>query len=261
MNQKMKSRQPVYHTFQILSQVPDLIHGFFTRHGGVSEPPYDTLNVVWSNGDSKDAVRENLHRIKDVLQLDRLVEAPQVHGDTIHVVDETMLAQADGHPTVRFNSPGDALVTCLRGVGLLIKVADCQAVFLVDPVQKVIANVHCGWRGSVVTILPKVVRFLKDRFGTCPEDLMATIGPSLGPCCGEFRNYHHELPPSFWSFQMKPRYFNFWAISRRQLLDAGLHSEHIEVTGRCTVCETLDFFSYRGESVTGRMAAVVGWNQ
>lgn len=259
MDQHAENHRLVRHTFELLSRVPNLIHGVFTRHGGVSRPPYSSLNVVWSNGDAKDAVWENLRRIKQVLSLDRLVAAPQVHGDTIHVVDEVILAQTENHAPVQFVAPGDALVTNLRGIGLLIKIADCQAVFLVDPVQKVIAGVHSGWRGSVREIVPKTVGFLANRFGSRPENLLATVSPSLGPCCGEFRNYHDELPASFLPFQTRPCYFDFWAITRHQLLGAGVLPEHIEVAGRCTKCETHDFFSYRGEGTTGRMAAVIGW--
>jgi YfiH family protein len=252
---------PVRHTFKILSGIPDLVHGVFTRHGGVSRPPYDTLNVAWNNGDSQEAVRENLARIKSTLALDRLVASPQVHGDDVHVIDETALQRAEDRPPILVAPPGDALATSLRGVGLLIKIADCQAIFLVDPVRKVIANVHCGWRGTVKELAPKVVRTLRERFGCRPRDLLATVSPSLGPCCAEFRSYRDELPPSFWPYEAKPRYFDFWAISRSQLLTAGLLPHNIEIARRCTVCEARDFFSYRGESTTGRLAAVLAWKE
>ena len=156
--------------------------------------------------------------------------------------------------------PGDALVTRMHGIGLLIKIADCQAVFLVDPVREVIANVHCGWRGNVKNIIGKVVRFLEVEFGSRPSDLLATISPSLGPVA-LFPKFSPELPEAFWDFQPTPRYFDLWAISRRQLLEAGLLPENIEFAGRCTVCEREHFFSYRAETITGRMAAVIGWNK
>jgi len=249
--------KPPYYRFDLLSRVPGLVHGVFTRHGGVSRPPYATLNVGWSNGDAREAVRENLDRVRDAMGVDVLVSGRQFHGDTIHLVDEEVLAAA--RPPVLVTPPGDALVTTLRGVGLLIKVADCQSIFLVDPVHGVIANVHSGWRGSVCGIGGKTVRFMRDRFGSRPRDILATVGPSLGPCCGEFRNYRDELPESFHSFQVRPEYFDFWAITRRQLLDEGLRDEHVEAAGICTACGTGEFFSYRGERDTGRLAAVIGW--
>jgi polyphenol oxidase len=250
---------PIRHTFENLSKVPDLLHGVFTRHGGVSRQPYATLNTAWNDGDAPEAVRENLIRVRGAMGVERLVASKQTHGDTIHVVDEECLARATARHPVLFTPPGDALVTNLRGVGLLIKIADCQAIFLVDPVREVIANVHCGWRGSVRSIPEKVVAMLRDRFGTKPEDLLAGISPSLGPCCAEFRNYSRELPAPLWSFQTKAEHFDFWAISRWQLMKAGLRPDRIEIANRCTVCESGDFFSYRGERTTGRNGAVLAW--
>jgi hypothetical protein len=248
-------------SFPIIAAIPQLRHGVFNRHGGVSRPPYDSLNVAWTNGDQQEAVRENLRRVKESLGVDELLAAPQVHGDTITIIDENSLPPVDPHLPVRITAPADALVTGLRGVGLLIKVADCQAVFLVDPVRQVVANIHCGWRGSVQGILGKVVALLERRFQSRPVDLLATISPSLGPCCAEFRSYHRELPPSFLPFKIGDNHFDFWAISRWQLEQAGLRPEHIEVSTHCTVCGTDRFFSYRAARVTGRMAAVVGWRR
>lgn len=252
--------KPLWHTFQNLSAVPGLVHGIFTRHGGVSEQPYATLNVAWSNGDAPEAVQENLVRIKSAMGVARMVATKQTHGDNIHVVDEECLAQASVRHPISLTSSGDALVTEQRDIGLLIKIADCQAIFLVDPVRHIIANVHCGWRGSTDEVPVKVIAMMKDRFGCRPQDLLAGISPSLGPCCAEFRNYAEELPAAFWRFQTRPTYFDFWAITRWQLICAGLRPEHIEVANRCTVCEANMFFSYRGEKTTGRNAAVLAWH-
>ncbi len=247
------------HVFPGLSRVPGLVHGIFKRHGGVSLPPYAALNVAWNNGDNPRFVHENLSRIEKDLGLDCLAAGRQVHGDRILLVDENALGRAETRGHLVITPPGDALVTRLRGVGLLIKIADCQAVFLVDPVQNVVANVHCGWRGSVQELPAKVVRFLRDRLGCRPEDLLAAVSPSLGPCCAEFRNYRTELPASFAAYQAAPLHFDFWAVTRGQLEEAGVRSDRIEIAQVCTVCESRDYFSYRGEKVTGRNAAVIGW--
>lgn len=246
-------------SFKSLALLDDLTHGVYTRHGGVSLPPYASLNTVWNNGDDPEAVRENLSRIKRDAGVDVLVASPQVHGDTIQLVDEETLRTYRSRDPVLVTPPGDALVTRLRRVGLLVKVADCQAIFLVDPVVRVVANVHCGWRGSVQNLPGKVVHFLRERFGCRPEDLLAAISPSLGPCCAEFKNHPSELPRDFLPFQTKPTYFDFWAITRRQLTAAGVRSERIECAETCTVCESHNYFSYRGEHHTGRNGAVIAW--
>lgn len=257
----MKDKNELHcHNFRLLAGVPGLVHGVFGRHGGVSVPPYDSLNVGWSNGDSPDAVRQNLSRVKDSMGVSQLIGSPQVHGDAIQIVDEEVLDSAKECGPTRVTAPGDALITNLRGIGLIIKIADCQAVFLVDPVNQVIANVHCGWRGSVNGLLLKVVRLLRERYGCRSEDLLAAVSPSLGPCCAEFRNFCRELPPAFQEFQSRAEYFDFWAITRQQLQKAGLHEENIEIAERCTVCESEHLFSYRAQGTTGRMAAVVAWN-
>ncbi len=245
----------------MLSKIPGLSHGVFARHGGVSKPPFATLNLAWNIGDSQDAVHENALRVKNAVGVRQLAASLQVHGDKIHAVDEEALEKAKTECGVLLMPAGDALATQLPGVGLMIKIADCQAIFLVDPVRRVIANVHCGWRGSVQELPVKAVTFLEERFGCRPADLFAAISPSLGPCCAEFRNYRDELPASFLPFQSKPLHFDFWAISRKQLTDCGVKPQNIETADRCTVCETRDFFSFRGEGDTGRMAAVIAWRE
>ena len=248
------------HIFSNLRDVPGLFHGVYARHGGVSLPPFHSLNVSWNIGDEEDHVRSNLLRILNETGMRRLVGSPQVHGDTVHVVDEAALASYRMyHSVLPVTPPGDALVTALTGLGLLIKIADCQSIFLVDPVRRVIGNVHSGWRGSIAQIAKKAVRVMIERFGSQPEDMLAAVGPSLGPCCAEFVNHRRELPPSFADFQVRPNHFDFWAVTRMQLGEAGLKQENIEVAGRCTVCEKENFFSYRGLGKTGRLAAVIGW--
>lgn len=245
-----------------LKAIPGIVHGVFTRHGGVSDSPYATLNAAFGNGDSPDAVSENLKRIASWLDLNLLVATPQVHGTQVVVVDEAFFnawprKMANGFSLV-VGPQADAMVTACVGVGLLIKIADCQAVFLVDPVRRVVANVHCGWRGSVQNILAQTVHVMQTGFGTHPKDLVATISPSLGPCCAEFRHFTHEIPQELWGFQVRPTYFDFWSISRHQLMACGLHSENIHTAQICTVCHRDIYFSYRGEKTKGRMAAVIG---
>jgi hypothetical protein len=252
-------REINYLTFPGLSRSFGGSHAVFTRHGGVSEPPYGSLNVALTNGDRPSAVAENLRRVREAAGFGRLVSCRQVHGTDVVLVDEKTLAAAGSdRPVLHLPATADILVTRLTDIGLLIKVADCQPVFLADPETGVAANVHCGWRGSVRNVIGRTVRYLVERCGCRPESLRAAVGPSLGPCCAEFRNYQEELPESFYKYQARPTYFDFWAISRDQLQAAGVLEENVEIAGRCTVCESGTFFSYRAERNTGRNAAVIG---
>ena len=246
-------------TFENLSTVPGLLHGVFTRRGGVSLPPYESLNVSWSNGDSPEAVLENLTRIKNATGLERLVSSRQFHGDSINFIDQESARGLEKRPPLLIAPPADALATNLPGVGLVIKIADCQSILLADPQSRIIANIHSGWRGSVQNIAGKTVNYLSERFGLNPAGTFAAVSPSLGPCCAEFVNYRSEIPEKFRSFQVRPQYFDFWAITRDQLTSAGICEENIEFSRRCTVCGKAEFFSYRGEGQTGRMATVIGW--
>jgi hypothetical protein len=259
VDRKNPAGNPHYLTFDILSKVPGLTHAIFTRHGGVSKPPYDSLNAAWNNGDAPESVRENFNRIHTALGFQKLVTSFQVHGDKLNFVDEDGIASFEIRPPIMIAPSGDALATNLPGVGLVIKIADCQSIFLVDPETRIVANIHCGWRGSVQNIAGKTIELLSRRFGCNPSNILAAVGPSLGPCCAEFRNFRDELPPELWTFQIRPQYFDFWAITMHQLTSAGIAPGNIEICGRCTVCEKADFFSYRGERARGRMAAVIGW--
>ncbi|MFH1021100.1 MAG: peptidoglycan editing factor PgeF [Pseudomonadota bacterium] len=230
--------------------LPAVSSATFSRHGGTSGPPYHSRNVGLHVGDDEARILQNRASIKEALGLARLVSAKQVHGNSILNVD--WLPDADvehaGH---------DALMTNIPGVGLMIQQADCQAVMLYDPEHGAVANIHSGWRGSVLNIIGQTVATMTAAYGTRPASLFAAISPSLGPCCGEFVNYQHELPPALHGYQTQPNYFDFWAISRDQLRDSGVRIEQIEIAGRCTVCDG-DYFSYRREGVTGRFASVIG---
>ncbi|MDF1578465.1 MAG: polyphenol oxidase family protein [Desulfurivibrionaceae bacterium] len=226
-----------------------LVHGFFNRHGGVSGSPFASLNVAFGVGDRVEAVRENRTRLKKSLGLGTLVSARQVHGDRVLVVA--------GEPEGDFEAPGyDALVS-ERPIGLMIQQADCQGVIFYDPRRLAIGAAHVGWRGSVAGTITATVKAMADSFGTDPANLRAAISPSLGPCCAEFVNYRRELPEWMHDFQVRPGYFDFWAISRRQLQEAGLAADNIEAAGICTRCNS-DYFSFRRSRVTGRCATAIG---
>jgi YfiH family protein len=151
----------------------------------------------------------------------------------------------------------DILVTGLPGLGLVIKQADCQAVMLYDPVNRVIANVHYGWRGQVNNVLGEAVALLRNRFGSQPRHLYAAVGPSLGPCCAEFLNFRQEFPETMWAYQDRPTFFDLWRLTLDQLVAAGLQPERLDLARICTRCGAGDFFSYRRDKITGRQGAVI----
>jgi hypothetical protein len=234
-----------------LAAFPGVVHAFFTREGGVSAGPYRSLNLSLAVGDDPERVQENRGRIKQALDLKALAAAAQVHGPGEAVLTLGSLNPGAEVPEV------DLLITREPGLGLLIKQADCQAVMLYDPVRRVAANLHCGWRGQAANLPGRTVARLEKLFGCRPPDLIAAIGPSLGPCCAEFRNFAREFPPSLWRYQARPAYFDLWSLSRDQLTLAGLRPENVDLAGICTRCRADEFFSYRREKTTGRQGAVI----
>ncbi len=244
--------------FEQFRDVKGIIHGVFTRSGGVSQKPFDSLNVGMNSGDDTANVARNRKMITLKMGMKPLVFLNQVHGTDIKV-----LKKDDSDFSIQFE-PGreiytaDAVITDMKGVFLVIQVADCQAVMLYDPKSQVIANIHSGWRGSVKNILGKCLARMTKEFGCNPENILAGISPSLGPCCAEFINYEKEIPNELWKYKHRDKdCFDFWQISADQLVTAGVGKENIENMGMCTKCSTKQFYSYRAQKITGRFASMI----
>jgi YfiH family protein len=254
--QRQKSDGIEWLEFDLLQDIPRLKHAVFLRHGGYSEGPYASLNVDFSVGDKEEHVQANLQRIKTQLQQqnsnwNHLVRGKACHGKSIAVVN----AQSP-EEVIDF----DGLMTATPGVSLLMKHADCQIALFYDPKNHAIANIHAGWRGSVVNIYGETVQQMQKIFGSNPANLLVCISPSLGPDEAEFMHYRRELPEEFWPFQVRPTYFDFWAISEHQLQAAGILPHHIEVARLSTYSNSYDFFSYRRDKITGRHATCITLN-
>jgi YfiH family protein len=234
--------------FELLQDIPDLVHGVFLRHGGFSAEPYASLNVGGAAGDDLEVVRRNREKIGATLGLDNLVLGFQRHRTRVVAVPAQDAAELEDC---------DGLCTQQKGMGLLVQHADCQAAIFYDPINHAIANVHAGWRGNVQNIYKEAVDVLCKTAHSKPENLLVGISPSLGPQASEFKNYQVELPESFLPFQIKPTYFDLWAISRSQLEACGILPHHLEIASICTYSNPEDFFSYRREKKSGRHATVV----
>jgi len=243
-------------TFPNISAIENIRHAVFTRRGGCSQGPYQGLNVSHRIGDRKEAVRDNRRLMAHHLDARTLVTADQVHGTNILIIET--IPESTENPFYFAAGTGDALITAIPGVYLVIQTADCQAVMLVDPNKKVIANVHVGWRGNVQNILGLTVKKMVEIYGCRPQDLQAAIGPSLGPCCAEFINYRYEFPRALWAYQDDRHRFDLWNISSDQLQAAGVAKTNLHISRICTKCRTDLFYSYRAQPVTGRFASVIG---
>lgn len=239
--------------FPKLSALEGFFHGIFLRResGGRNIPVDFNLGLGCGTPDSR--IQANRRRMLEALGQGLTgVYARQTHGTKVGMWNSNAISAADSR------IDGDALVTNRESGALVIQTADCQAIIIIDPVRRVAANIHSGWRGSVGNIVGRTIRTMTDEYGSRPHDMLCGIGPSLGPCCAEFVNYRDELPESFWNYRRSGDYFDFWEISRTQMLEAGIPGDNISLSGICTKCNQHLFFSYRGDPQTGRFATVVG---
>ena len=246
----------LFFKYRNLGKFSELWHGVFARCAGHSRKPFSSLNISFGLGDERSVVEKNRAVIRRCIGKNDIVYVNQNHGTEIL----TFCKEDNIGTPIAFDDflVADAMVSDIANKFLAVQVADCQPIFLYDPICRVVANVHAGWRGSVKNILGLTVTAMKEQFGSHPEHIHAGVGPSLGPCCAEFRNYRSEIPEIFWKYKDKDHHFDFWSITCDQLTAHGVLSENIDVSRICTKCNTDLFFSYRGEGVTGRFAGVIG---
>lgn len=227
-------------------------HGFTTREGGVSRGPFASLNLSSTVGDDPERVRENWDRLREATGLS-FARVRQVHG--CRVVD----AGAETGPV----EEADGVVAAAPGVAACVSVADCVPVLLADPRSGAVAAIHAGWRGTIDGAAAAGVRALVERHGARPGDLLAAIGPGIGPCCFEVSRdlaarFRDEVAPVTASVRDQGSRVDLWRANELLLRREGLAPRHVEVLGRCTSCEDRVFFSHRRErGVTGRQVAFV----
>jgi polyphenol oxidase len=239
---------------------PRFSHGFTNRSGGVSLVPYDTMNVGFKWGDDPSAVVENRRRVLQASGAGALFLARQVHGCNVAVVDEA------SQPEAFATEDADATVTTRPGVAVAVIVADCVPLLLADPVTGACAAVHAGWRGTVSDVAGRTVEHLQRQSGVDPRDLLAVLGPSIGPCCFEVgddvvKGLKACLPDQGDLLKPGPRgrpHADLWKANVALLIRAGLRKENIDVLGQCTHCQPHRFFSFRRDgSLTGQMLGFV----
>ncbi len=248
-----------YYTFESLDAFPELFHAVFTRRGGVSPKPWDSLNLGWTVGDDETRVEENYRRIAQVAGVERsaLTTTWQVHGNTILEAN----AQRSGGSLGK----ADGLITEIPGIPLLQRYADCTPIIVYDPAHRAVGIAHAGWQGVVNRTAEALVWAMIDAYESRPQELVGVIGPAIGPCCYEvgpevvaaIRSSQNDpevlLRPSY---QSGHAYLNLWDANALQLMDAGLQA--VEVAGLCTACHTDIFFSHRGDQGrSGRFGAMV----
>jgi YfiH family protein len=282
-----------------LTRLDWLVHGFSTRSGGASklqaicdgrERSESVLNLGFTEWDQRERVLENRAQFFAAVGAGkmRVVALRQIHSDMIHGVD----AVVHGNVSREDAPQGDALFTRERGVLLVVQTADCIPILLADPNYHAVAAIHAGWRGTLRRIARKTLGRMQMEFGTRPEDVIAALGPGIGPCCYEVgpevaKEFQAQFPnarewfdgpfdalasdehdPNWlpWLTMRPPGHqqspprarLDLIAANRAILAGAGVDPGNIFSSGLCTACRSDLLFSYRRERTTGRMMAVLG---
>ena len=246
-----------YFVFDIFRDDP-LMHGVFTRRGGTSPAPWESLNLGGSVGDDPLRVRANKQRVLDALGRSEssLFEVWQMHTDRVVVAERPR----QGDTLIQ----ADAIITRSPDVTLLMRFADCVPILLYDERQHAIGMVHAGWLGTVRKAAVAAVKEMGAKFNSRPQDLRAGIGPSIGPdhypvgadVLEQVELAFGQDAASHMLVEDGQVNFDLWSANRALLQQAGVRM--IEVSGVCTACHPEDWYSHRGEKGrTGRFGAAI----
>lgn len=231
--------------------LPGVRHGFSTRTGGVSLPPWDSLDLGIGRGDNLDHVKENYRRFCAVIGTDpmRTVLSRQVHEDNVLLITEADAGK--GLWRERDYTSADAFICNTPDIALTVFSADCGIILLYDPVHHAVGAVHAGWRGVAMGLVKKAALEMARHFGTDPDDLRCAIGPAIGQCCFETDDDVPAALRAALGDDLDPwleRRGNKWHIDLKGINAHWLRSigvQHIDICDHCTACRTDLYWSHR----------------
>lgn len=244
---------------------PDLTHFTTTRVGGVSTDNYASFNLSEYSGDRFDSVQENRQILCREIEIspDKLFIPYQTHEEHIAIIDNAFLQLSSAEQQERLRGV-DSLITNAPNCCIGVTTADCIPILLYDPIQRIAAVVHAGWRGTVKRIAGKTVASMVAQFNCNPNDIVAVIGPSIGPVAFEVGDEvvmefeKAGFTSSILTHFDKP-HINLWEANAQDLVESGLMRTNIEIAEICTFTQHERFFSARrlgilsGRCVTGIM--------
>ena len=241
-----------------------------TRLGGASQGPYAALNLGYSVGDDAGAVEANRRTLfaTAATDPDHVVTCYQVHSTNVARVGSEAGGRGALTPANTI-ADSDALITNVPDLHLFLRFADCVPLLLCDPRRRAVGLAHAGWKGTVGNMAAAVVAAMVDAFASDPADLVAAVGPSIGPCHYAIREdvaapLRQALP--FWRDVLHQDSDGALSLdlpeaNRRQLVACGLAERNAITSGICTACHTDEFYSHRAEhGKTGRFGVLISWS-
>ena len=260
-----KNKEIPLYRFKNLFQSKRILHFVSTRLGGVSKSPYQELNLGFHVGDDPTSVLSNRMRLMDSvgIPLNHVVTCNQTHGGNVAIIEASM--RGLGANTYDSALPEtDALITNQKNICLMVMLADCVPIILFDPEKCVVGVVHAGWKGTVHNVTRNTIKKMALAYGSIPENIIAGIGPSIGPAHYEVGPEVVELANSNFLNTNVIRigkegrtYFDLWKANLYQLVESGLTRKNIELAGICTFANNATFYSHRREKITGRFCAAI----
>jgi len=253
-----------YYTISNFDKYDFLKYCFTTRIGGVSQSPYNSLNLGLNTDDKPENVYDNYKIICDELniEIEDLVFSDQVHSDKVLIIDESYKCQ--GKIFHKKLNNVDGLITNKSTIALVTLYADCVPLIILDPIKKVVGLSHAGWKGTVKKIGRKTIELIIKEYHSLPQDLLIGIGPSIGKCCYEvnedvIKQFKKVFKNSDFIHKKNGKYFlDLWKANKNSLLEVGVKESNIIISEICTQCNNKLLFSHRGDKGnTGRMAAII----
>ncbi|MCL5065424.1 MAG: peptidoglycan editing factor PgeF [Firmicutes bacterium] len=250
----------VYAEWRIDPEIRALVS---TRQEGVSQGPFQSLNLSFNVGDESQAVLSNRSRVAQWFECAPadMIWAEQVHGGRVKRVTRTDASTGEAISGV------DGLLTDEHHLILSLVFADCVPIFLASPEHGWVGVVHAGWRGTAAKIVESAVLEWVS-LGISPRSIWAGIGPSIGPCCYEvdepviapLRQALGSGDGPGWTANPRAGHYqlDLWQVNRQLLVQAGVWDQHIETSGLCTSCQPQWFFSHRrDQGRTGRIGSFI----
>ncbi|MBI9049507.1 MAG: peptidoglycan editing factor PgeF [Anaerolineaceae bacterium] len=247
-----------YYQFEEFQKFP-IVHAFFSRLGGVSAEPFDSLNIGGNLGDQDENIIKNKKKMFNMLNIsfESQFDVWQVHGTHVAIPDRP---RKPLEPYVQ----ADAIITDKSEFTLLMRFADCVPILLYDPRKHIVGIAHAGWLGTVKNTVNAAVQHMVNMFAVEPADIVAGIGPSIGPdhytiredVVMAIKNRFGDNWKKMIQFEDGKIYFNLWKANEINLQESGVGQ--IEIAKTCTACHTEEWFSHRAESgKTGRFASII----
>lgn len=241
-----------YLQFKILNEY-NVKNCITLKHGGVSEGELASLNFRTLGTDKLENVLTNLDIISKELNFTNVHKGKQAHTDKVLILDKE---NKEEYVFKNLNpNEVDGYITNEKGIATLITTADCNPVIIFDTKNRVIANVHAGWKGVINRIYINAIKVMKEKYNSNVEDIIVCIGPSIRKCCftsqeesfkEKFTNvFKYEEDYLEYEEDNKTFHIDLIEILKHEFKETGIKEENIHVADICTRCNTDDFYSYR----------------